>query len=89
MRVRVHVVTTRVDVLDKAEAKRPSAVLIALKLGNSSFGCVGIVKADDSATTRSTARLVLDLGLLDLANRGEELDEIFIASGPRELQRCQ
>lgn len=89
VRVRVHAVAARLDVLDKAETKGPPSVLVALELCDGGLGRVGIVEADHSATTRSTAGLVLDLGLLDLADGGEQLDEVFIAGGPRELRSCQ
>jgi hypothetical protein len=86
VRICVHAVPTRLNVLDKAETKGAAAVLIALELRDGSLGRVGIVEADHSAATRSAAGLVLDLGLFDLADGREQLDEIFIASGPRELR---
>lgn len=68
MRIRVHAVAARLNVLDKAESEGPTSVLVALELGDGGLGRVGIVEADHTATTRSTAGLVLDLGLFDLAD---------------------
>lgn len=87
MRVRVHGVSARLDVLNKAEAKRSTSVLVALELGDGSLGRVSAVEADNSTATGSTAGLVLDLGLFDLSNGREEFDKIFIAGGPGELRR--
>lgn len=87
MRVRVHAVASRLDVFDEAQTKGSASILIALELRDCSLGRVGIVEADDSATARSTAGLVLDLGLLDLSDSREQLNEIFIASGPRKLSQ--
>jgi hypothetical protein len=75
MGIGVHVVTTaRREVLDVAQAKRTTAVLIGLKLGNGGFRRVRVVEADHTGAARSAARLVLDLGLLDFADGGEELN---------------
>lgn len=71
MRVGVHAVATRLDVFDKAETKGSASVLVALELRDGSLCRVRIVEADHSATTRSTAGLVLDLGLFDLADGRE------------------
>lgn len=84
--VGVHAVATAGgEVLDVAQAKRAAAVLIALELSDGSLGGVGVVEADHTAAARAAARLVLDLGLLDLADGGEELDQIVIAGGPGKL----
>ena len=86
MRVGIHAVAAaRSKILDVAQAKRATAILIALELGNSSLGSVGAVEANDTAAARPTAWLILDLSLLDLADGGEEFDQIVVARGPREL----
>jgi len=88
MRVCIHAVArARRNVLDKAQTKRAPAVLIALKLGNSGLGCVRVVKAHYAGTARPSARLVLNLGLLDLANCREKLNKIVVARRPRQLPR--
>lgn len=86
MGVRVHaVITARREVLDVAQAKRTATVLVALELGNGSLGSVGAVETDNTAPTRATARLVLNLGLLDLTDCREELDEIIVTCRPGKL----
>jgi hypothetical protein len=88
--IRIHAVTARrIQVLDEAETQRPTAILIALELGNGGLGGLGAVEADNSATARSSARLVLDLGLLDFADSSEQLDQIFVAGRPRQLDDSQ
>jgi hypothetical protein len=48
---------------------------------------VGLLfELDNTSSTGATVRLVLDLGTFDLPDCGEELDKIFIASGPRKLK---
>lgn len=90
--VRFHVVAaaglTRallVEVLGVAQLQRTTTVLVALELRNGSLGRVGVVEPDDTGTARATAWLILDLGLLDLANRSEQLDQVLIARRPRKL----
>lgn len=86
MRVRVHVVASAWGyVLDVAEAKRSVSILIALELGDGGFGSSGTVETNDTGATRSTARLVLYLRLLDLADGGEQLNQVLVACGPRKL----
>jgi hypothetical protein len=86
MGVGIHGVTTaRRDVLDVVEAERATAVLVVLELGDRSLGSVRGVEADNAAASGPAARLVLDLGLLDLTDGGEELDQIFVARRPGEL----
>lgn len=82
----IHAVSgSRRDILDVAQAERPTAVLITLKLGDGGLGRVGTVEADHTAAARPTARLVLDLGLLNLTNGGEEFNKIVVARGPGKL----
>lgn len=86
VRVGVHAVTAaRREVLDVTQAQRTAAVLVALELGNGGLGGVCVVEADNTAAARSAARLVLNFGLLHLANGREELNQIVVARGPREL----
>lgn len=86
MGIRVHAVATaRREVLDVAQAKRTATVLVALELGNGRLGGVGAVEADNTAAARATARLVLNLGLLDLTDCREQLDEIVVACRPGKL----
>jgi len=80
--VAVHVaivLLTGHDVLDEAEAKRSTTVLVAGELGNGTLTILGVVESDDTSTFRAPIALVLDLGLLNFADRLEELDEVVVA----------
>ena len=79
--LRLHVASWA-QVLDVRETKGTSAVLVARKLGNSGACIVLIGELDDTSATRATVRLVLYLGTLDLTDRGEQLDQIFVARAP-------
>lgn len=86
MGIGIHAVaTTGRDILDVAQAERATAILIALELRNGGLRSVGIVEANHTAAARPAARLVLDFGLFDFADGGEELDQVLVARGPREL----
>lgn len=74
-----------VAVFDVAQVQRTSTILVALELGNTGFGRVGSVEADDTSASRSTAGLVLNLRLFDFSNRREKLDKVVIASRPWQL----
>lgn len=81
--VRLHAVTAaRGEVLDEAETERSSSILVTLELGDGRLGRGRAVEAYDASASGSAAGLILYLGLLDLANRGEQLNEIFVAGGP-------
>lgn len=54
-------------------------------LTNGSLGVFGSVELDDAGATGTAIGLVLDLRTLDLADGGEEFDEIFVAGGPGKL----
>jgi hypothetical protein len=56
-----------------------------LQLTDSSAGIIYAAKLDNTGSARATIGLVLDLGTLDLANGGEELDQIFVAGRPGQL----
>lgn len=86
MRVGIHAVTTTGrDILDVAQAQGTTAVLVALELGDGGLGGVGAVEADNTTSARATARLVLNLRLLDLTDGLEEFDQIVIARRPGKL----
>lgn len=72
-------------VLDKAQAKRTATVLVSRELGDGSVCVVDSVEADNTSAARTSVWLVLNLGLLNLADCGKELDEILIAGRPRQL----
>lgn len=77
--------TTRDLVFDKAQAERTASVLIAREFFNGGICILGRVKSNNTSTTGSAIRLILDLSLLDLANGGEQFNKILVASGPWEL----
>lgn len=88
MRVRVHAVVTAtgLKVPHEAETQGPAAVLVTLELGNGGIRSLGAVEADNTSAARSSAGLILDFRLLDLPNRGKQVDKILVARGPRELR---
>lgn len=88
MRVRVHAVigATGLEIPHEAETKGPAAVLVALELGNGGIGRFGAVEADNTGAARSSTWFVLDFGLLDLSDRGEQVDEVLVARRPWELR---
>ena len=75
-----------IAVADIGELKRTTAVLVAAELGNGSLGVLGGVELDDTCTLGAAIWFILDLSLLDWADRGEEVDEIFVTGGPWKLQ---
>lgn len=85
--IRVHAVITAagLEVPHEAETQGTTAVLVALELGDGCVRGVGTVEPNDTGAARPPTRLVLDLGLLDLADGGEQIDQILVARGPREL----
>lgn len=86
MWISVHAVSAgRVDIFDEAQVERSSAILVALEFGDRRLGGFGIVEPHDTATTGTSAGLVLYLGLFDLANSRKELNKILVARRPRKL----
>lgn len=83
----VHAVftTTWMKVSDIAQAQRSATVLISLELRNGGFRGFSRIEADDTRAARTAAWLILDLGLLHLSDSGEQIDEVLITCGPREL----
>lgn len=92
MGISLHTLRTRllglllVEVLDKAQVERAAAILVTLELGDGSLGVVFSVKSDDARASGAAARLILDLSLFHLANSSEELDKVFIAGRPGQLE---
>jgi hypothetical protein len=52
---------------------------------DSRLGIGLLLKLDNAGPTRAAIGLILNFSTLDLADRGEKLDKIFIAGGPRKL----
>lgn len=77
--------TTGSKVLDVAEAERTSTVLVTLKFCNGSLGSISVIKPDNTAAARPTAWLILDLSLFNLANGGEQLNQVVVARRPGKL----
>ena len=73
-------------ILDEAEAEWSSTVLVTGELGDGSLSIPNSVEANDTGSARTSVWLVLNLGLLDLSDGGEELDEILVAGGPWKLK---
>lgn len=87
MRISLHRLTSRlIHIFDEAQVERASTILVSLELGDGSFRSLGRVKFHYSATPRAAAWLILDLGLVNLANSGKKLNEIVIARGPWKLR---
>lgn len=50
-----------------------------------SFSNVCVFKLDHTRATRAAIGLVLNLGTVDLSDRREQINEILVAGGPRQL----
>jgi hypothetical protein len=74
-----------VGVLDVRQAEGTAAVHVLLELGDSRSCVVLGAELDNAGAARATVRLVLDLGTLDLADSGEQLDQVFVAGAPRKV----
>lgn len=86
--VGVHCVTTTgLEVLDVAKSKLTATILISLELGYGSIGCLGSIESDDTSPSGAAAWFVLDLSLLNFTDCPEQLDQVLVAGGPRELQK--
>jgi hypothetical protein len=68
-------------------AARKLALILGIdnKLTDGSLSIFWAVELDHSCSLGSSVRLVLNLCTFDLANSGEEFDEIFVAGGPWKL----
>lgn len=84
--LRLHHVATLVEVLDVCETERTTAVLIASELLDSGLSVALRAELDYARASRAAIGLVLDLSPLNLADRGEELDQIIVASAPWQLK---
>lgn len=84
----VHGITTTAlcEVLDITESKLAATVLVSLELGDGSISGLSSIEAYDAGASGAAARLILDLGLLDLSNGPEKLDQVFITGGPWQLR---
>jgi hypothetical protein len=92
------IAVAHVGVLDVGKTQRSTAILVTSefsyrcvsRLISNSLGehtnrrlCVGsLLEFNHTGSARATVGLVLNLGTFDLSNRGEELDEILVASRP-------
>lgn len=88
MRIGLHRVTsTRLrQILDEAQVEGTATILVTLKLGNGRLRCLGAVEADHTRASGSAAGLILNLGLLDFTNGGEEINQVVIARRPGKLR---
>lgn len=86
--VGVHgVATAWLEVLNIAKPELAATVLVTLELGDGSIRCLGSIESNDTGASGAAAWLVLDLGLLNLADGSEQLDQILVTSGPRKLRK--
>jgi type IV secretory pathway VirJ component len=84
-RLDVHGGAGLVGVLDVGEAEGTAAVHVLLELGDSRSCVVLGAELDDTGATRATVGLVLNLRALDLADGGEQLDQILVAGAPGKV----
>jgi hypothetical protein len=74
-----------IGIANKGQLQRTTAVLVASEFGNGSLSILGRVELNNTRSFGAAVPFVLNLGFLDRADRGEEVDEILVASGPGEL----
>ena len=72
-------------ILDEAQAKWAATILVTGEFFDGSLCVFCSVEANNTSAPGSAVRLVLNFGLLDLSDGGEELDQILVACGPRKL----
>lgn len=71
--------TRLVEILHKAKVERATTILVALKFGDRRVRIVHRIETDNTGAARTPTWFVLNLCLVDLANRGEQLDKVVIA----------
>jgi hypothetical protein len=81
----VHGGASLVGVLDVRQAEGTATVHVLLELGNGGGRIVLRAELDHTGTARATVGLVLNLRALDLADGGEELDQVLVAGAPGEV----
>ena len=85
----LHGITARPGslVLDKAQSKGTTTILISSEFLNGRLGTFSIVELDYTSTTGTAIWLVLDLSLIDRSNGLEEFNKIVITRRPWKLER--
>lgn len=78
--------SSTVRVLGVVEAEWTTTVRVALELLDGGSGIALTAKLDYTRATRAAIWLVLDFGAVDGADSLEELDQVVIASAPRQLE---
>jgi hypothetical protein len=83
----LHCITTaaRSLILNEAQAKGTAAILVTRELLDGGLCILDGIETNNTGSTRSTIRLVLNFGLLDLSDGREEFNKILIACGPWKL----
>jgi hypothetical protein len=81
----VHGSAGLVGVLHVGEAEGTAAVHVLLELRDRSGGIILRTELDHTGAARATVGLVLDFGTLDLADSGEQLDQVLVAGAPGEV----
>jgi hypothetical protein len=71
--------TARSLILDEAQTKRATTVLVTRELLDSGLRIFGSVEADNASASGSAVWLILDFGLLNLSDGSEEFDQILVA----------
>lgn len=87
MDIGVHAITTAlsVEVPDEAQSQWSATILVPLELGDCSLRGFSRIETNHTSSARPTARLVLNLGLLNLSDSGEQFNKILVARGPGKL----
>lgn len=55
------------------------------KLTNGGLGGIGSIELDNTSAAGTTVGLILDFGAINFADGGEQVDQVVVASGPRQL----
>lgn len=76
------IASTGSNVFDEAKAQRTSSIVIALEFRNGCLCSRNAVEANYARSSRSSARFVLNLGLVHFSNSGEKLYQILVTGGP-------
>jgi hypothetical protein len=77
--------TVSTSVANESQLQRTTAILVTRELGDGCLSVLDRVELHNTSTLGASIAFVLNLRLLDWTDRGEEVNEIFVASRPGEL----